>query len=164
MSQSETMQVGIVLERRRIESRWQDHVWQPVSVIPGAAPADGFRLLQGGKGWAQYLAATLPIELHRTETDGYRHNLSQTRPMVYVILRKEEGAFEDAPRPFKATVCPYEAQGYSESGGDAVEPVPMPDVIAAWVQDYVARHHVDRPFVKRKRSGKGRAPGSESYG
>lgn len=155
MRHSETMEVGVVMERRRIENRWIDHVWHAVSVIPGAAPADGFRLLQGGKGWAQYHAATLPLALHRTETEGYRHNLSQAQPAVYVVLRRDAaGSFEDAPRPFLVTVCPREAQDYSESGEETVENVPMPEPVAAWVQDYIARHHVDRPFVKRKRREK----------
>ncbi|MGH6902881.1 MAG: DUF3305 domain-containing protein [Geminicoccaceae bacterium] len=43
-----------------------------------------------------------------------------------------------------------EAEGYLE-GDDVVEAVAMPDALIAWVQAFVDRHHVDQPFVKRKR-------------
>jgi hypothetical protein len=44
-----------------------------------------------------------------------------------------------------------EAQIYLDNGEDQVDAVTMPEVIAAWVKDYVDRHHVDQPFHKRKR-------------
>ena len=40
MSALESMRVGIVVERREIESRWADFTWEPVAVIPGAAPLE----------------------------------------------------------------------------------------------------------------------------
>lgn len=151
MKNSESMPLGIVLERRRIDHPWQEHAWRPVAVIPGAPRIDSCRLLRGGQGWAQYHAATLAVELFPKETEGYRVNLSQRQPVVYVVLHREGGPIEDAPRPFHATVSAEEARDYSETGEEIVEPVPMPDAVAAWVKDYVARYHVDRPFEKRKR-------------
>ena len=35
---------------------------------------------------------------------------------------------------------------------DTVEAVPMPEEIQNWVSGYVARHHVDEKFYKRKRT------------
>ncbi len=40
MSALESMRVGIVVERREIESCWADFTWEPVAVIPGAAPLE----------------------------------------------------------------------------------------------------------------------------
>ena len=40
MSALESMRVGIVVERREIVSRWADFTWEPVAVIPGAAPLE----------------------------------------------------------------------------------------------------------------------------
>ena len=47
-------------------------------------------------------------------------------------------------------------------GDDLVEAVPMPDGLIAWVQAFIDRHHVDQPFVKRKR--KRRSAGTEGPG
>ncbi len=51
---------------------------------------------------------------------------------------------------FLVTVCPYEMQDYANTGEKIVEGVPMPDDLKAWVWDFVERHHVDEPFVKRR--------------
>ncbi|HEX6101863.1 MAG TPA: DUF3305 domain-containing protein [Alphaproteobacteria bacterium] len=149
MRDTQTMRVGVVLERRHIGNPWQEHAWRPVAVIPGAPEVERPRLLMREGPIELYHAATLPIELHRSETEGYRYNLSQEQPRVYVVLRTPEG--ESEPKPFLATVCPYEAQDYSDSGSDIVDGVPAPDPVLAWVADYVERHHVDVPFKKRER-------------
>ena len=39
----------------------------------------------------------------------------------------------------------------TEAGNDLVESVPMPDAIREQVAAFVAEHHVEREFVKRKR-------------
>jgi len=153
MSALETLPVGIVVERREIDNRWEDYAWSPVAVIPGAPPMDDgseWRLLREGEGWRHYMIGTLEIELFRRETNGYKVNLSNTPPHVYVVLSRGEEAEEAEIVPFMVTVCPYEAESYTEGGEDIVEGVPMPDEIAAWVQAFIDAHHVEEPFKKRK--------------
>ena len=151
-ARTEIMNVGVVLERRALADPWRDHVWHAVEVVPGA-PADiSWREIGHDEGSVRYLAATLPIEMHRKDTEGYRTNITSDDPRVFVVLRQAP----DSPlgremRPFLATVCPFEAGCYSQSGEETVDTVPMPDEIRAWVEDFVARHHVVEPFVKRQR-------------
>jgi Protein of unknown function (DUF3305) len=152
------MRVGIVLERRRIANPWQEHAWRAVAVVPGAAGIAAPRLLGEGEGWAQYHAATLDIELFPRDTEGYRCNLSQAPPVVYALWRSESEDPEGWPAVFHVTVCPYEAQDYLDGADVMVEGVRMPDAIAHWVAGYVARHHVDEPFRKRRRTPQ---PGGE---
>ena len=147
MERSIYMPLGVVVERRELDNRWERWAWQPVAVIPGAAPVDQWRELVRGERFVRWHAATLPLELHRTETEGYRANLSGRVPAIYVGLRKQSGG-EHEYAPVLVTASPYEAACYSE---DLVEPVPMPDGLIAWVQGFVDRHHVDEPFEKRKR-------------
>lgn len=149
MAADAVMPVSVVVERRAANSQWIDHVWRPIGVLPIAANDHG-KLLAEGEGWAQFHGGTLDIELFRGETEGYLNNLSQVPPMVYVVLRKNEEAEGLEFEPFLATVCPYEAMGYSEGNDDVVEGVPMPPEILVWLQDFVTQHHVDTPFIKRK--------------
>ena len=65
-------------------------------------------------------------------------------------------------RLFLVTASPWEAHAHQEFGDDLVEAVPMPEPVVAWVQDFVDRHHVDRPFYKRRRKGADKAPGEGS--
>jgi len=149
MSANATMSLGVVIERRAANSPWQDHVWRPVCVLPHAAP-ERSKPLAEGDGWTQYMAGTLQLELFRGETEGYLSNLSQDPPLVYVILRRSEGAEPLEYAPFLVTVCPYEAMGYEQGDDDVVEGVPMPPEIMTWVREFVTQHHVDVPFQKRK--------------
>lgn len=155
MQAVESMSVGVVLERRDIDNPWQDHVWSAVAVLPGAAQVDAWRDLGHGEGWARFHAATLPLELHRSDTEAYRVNLADDPPRIYVLLRDGE-AQDNVPDshevvPFLVTVSAFEAQDYMDSGEDVVEGVPMPAPVIAWVQAFIDEHHVDEPFRKRKR-------------
>jgi Protein of unknown function (DUF3305) len=152
MERSVQMPLGVVIERRQTTSPWQDWAWRPVAVLPGAPPvgAEWRELLRGGS-WTHFHAANLPLTLHRTETDAYLLNLAQQPPRVYVVLRP---ATEPGPTPFQPlliTASPVEAESYQSSGDEIVEGVPMPEPVIAWLEAFVARHHVERPFVKRKR-------------
>jgi hypothetical protein len=151
-----SMPLGVVVERRELDNRWQRFAWRPVAVIPGAPPVGPWRELVRGERFVRWHAATLPLELHRTETEAYRANLSGRVPAIYVGLR-EQSAGPHEYVPFLVTASPYEAAAYGEA---MVEPVPMPDGLLAWVQDFVRRHHVDQPFEKRKRD-KPRPGGSD---
>lgn len=149
---TERLPVGVVMERRAIDNPWTDHVWHAVAVMPGAPPVEGdWRLMVEGDGWAQYHAATLDLEIHSSETDGYRTNLNAAQPMVYVVLRPSLDPGGPELEVFHVTACPYEASQYSGTGDDVMEGVPMPDAIAAWLDDFVRRYHVERQFVKRQR-------------
>jgi hypothetical protein len=143
------MPITVVVERRASNHAWQDQVWRPLGVLPRIAGAPG-QVLASGDDWAQFYGGDLDIELFRGETDGYRTNLSQATPVVYVVLRRNAEAETLEFEPFLVTVCPYEAMGYSEGNDDIVEGVPMPPEVMDWLREFVALHHVDRPFVKRK--------------
>ena len=148
---AETMKIGVVIERRESDNQWIDHTWQVVSLIPGAAEVDQTNEIGRGQGWVQFHAATLPLELFRKETEGYKYNLSLDQPSVFVVLRDDDDDGSNEIIPFMATVCPYEAQDYMDSSEEMVQSVPMPDTVASWLAEFVETNHVYEPFKKRKR-------------
>lgn len=143
--------VGIVAEKRRIDHPWQEFRWLPVAVVPGVAVCDGWTKTDHGDGFEHYLIGTLPIEIFRKETEAYKVNLSSERPSVYVVLRAAEDEDDPEIRAVFATVSPYEAQDFLDTGEDIVEPVPLPEGMIAWLQSFIDQHHVDEQFKKRKR-------------
>lgn len=148
------MRLGVVLERRRIDHPWQRERWQAVAVIPWAPDTDEARLLLHDEvaGVARWHVATLPLEIHRTDTEAYKYNLSGRQPQVYVVLRpgKRPGFLW---WPALLTVSPYEAEAYAGGHEDQVDAVPMPEPVIAWLKAFIDRHHIDRPFYKRRRKG-----------
>jgi len=149
----QSVDVGIVIERRMVDSPWQDYEWAPVAVIVGAPPMDAgdeWTELRRGDDWVHFHAATLPLELFAGETEGYRKNISEEQPSVYIVLNPGEEADDPEVIPFLATACPYEAESYTEDTEQIVEGVPMPPEVVAWVLDYIETYHVEEKFVKRK--------------
>jgi hypothetical protein len=144
-----TIPVGIVVERSKAASRWADHLWHPVAVLAGQPNTPPWTRLTDDGEHATFYAGSAEIELHRTETSNYRDNLAGGAPVLWVVLR-ETGA--DPPYGlFLVTADPAEGEAMTEAGNDIVEPVPMPDAIREVIAAFVAEHHVERVFVKRKR-------------
>jgi hypothetical protein len=153
MPYSVSMPVGVVVAREEVDSPWQDHAWRVVAILPGAAPVEGWKELRRGEGWTQYHAATVPLELFRKETEAYKYNLEGREPVLYIVLSEDDERDEDE-FPYAVhlvTASPYEAQDYLDSGEEVVEPIPMPEPIAAWVSAFIEEHHVEQKFKKRKR-------------
>ena len=153
MAKEVSMPVGIVVERCAVDNPWIDHRWRPVAVLPGLSEVTEWRELRREDRCTHYLCASLPVTLHRKETEAYCDNLASERPSVYVVLdpadEEDEGPWE--VRASLATVSPYDAQDQLDSGESIVEAVPMPDELLGWVEDFVAEHHENQPFKKRKR-------------
>lgn len=144
-----TMPVGIVMRRSRGVTRWARWAWRVTSVFPGAGDADWRELTRHGEA-VDFHAATLPLALHRGETEAYQHNLQSRLPAAYVILRP--GLNGHPPQPALVTASPYEAQDYADSGEEIVERVAL-GALMQTVAAFVEAHHEDDAFVKRRRKG-----------
>jgi len=141
--------VGIVAERRKAASQWIDFVWRPLAVLPGLPEAAPWTVLSTEGDITVFYLGTTQIELHRSETANYRDNLASGAPAVWIALRPVDG---DQPYTIAAaTVDPAEGEAFTEAGNDLIEAVPMPPAIRDIVADFVAEHHVEREFFKRKR-------------
>jgi Protein of unknown function (DUF3305) len=141
--------VGVVVERRKAESAWLDFVWQPVNVLAGEPSAAPWTLLSSQDENALFYAGNAMVELHRTETGSYRDNLNSGNPCLWVVMRATGG--QPPYAVLVVTADPMEGEGLTAAGDDIVEAVPMPETIRQVVEAFVTEHHVEHPFLKRKR-------------
>ncbi len=146
-----SMPLGVVVRRTPGVTRWAEHIWSAVAVLPGAGEANWKELRSEGDS-VEFHAATLPLELFRTDTEAYLHGLSAKVPCIYVVMR--EGVGKEPLDVALVTASPYEAQDYADTGEELVEKVPMTEGLAAWIRDYVNAHHADEVFIKRRRDKK----------
>ena len=151
---SEKRPLGVIIERRDSDNQWIDYTWKAVEVVDGGFSEAGWRDLDEGDAWKRFIVTGFDVTLYSGETEGYKVNLTQPSPVVYVVLRPGEELEDHDVEPFALTVCPYEAMGYAESGDEQVDGVTMPPELAAWVSSFVERYHVEQPFKKRKRGAK----------
>jgi Protein of unknown function (DUF3305) len=142
--------VGVVVARRKAASQWIDFTWTPDAVLHGVPEAAPWTVLrQEGEETTMFYAGAAEIELYRTETTYYRDNLATGAPLLWVVMEPAEGW--PPHRLVTVTADPAEGEGFSESAANLVETVPMPGTIAEIVAAFVAEHHVERQFFKRKR-------------
>jgi len=152
MQTSEAITVGIVAERRALASPWADHDWRPVAVLESTPDLDPGSLIAEEPGRARFYLGPLELRLHRKETDSYRHNLASGSPRLYIALRQGAGPAGLPILAFQVSAAPDEGQAWAEVGDDVVDGVPMPEVVARWVADFVQRFHVEEPKYKRQRT------------
>jgi hypothetical protein len=144
-----TISIGVVVERRKAQSQWIDFTWKPVAVLVGHPDAAPWTMLSQDGDRTTFYAGPAEIALYRTETGNYRDNLASAAPMLWVALRST--GVEPPFDIFAVTADPSEGEALTEAGSDLIDVVPMPQDVQATIGAFVAEHHVEREFYKRKR-------------
>jgi hypothetical protein len=146
-----TIPLGVVVRRTPGVTRWAKWSWRAVAVLPGAPDADWHEMRREGDS-VEYHAATVPLDLWRTDTEAYQTGLNVDDPSIYVIMRRcDDPDVAHEFEVFRVTASPYEAQDYTDSGEEIVERVPTPPALIAMIRDFIAEHHREEAFVKRRR-------------
>lgn len=145
------IELGVTVARERIGQPWQEFVWRPVSV----------QMEPLGRGWLRlratdriehFYAGAAVLELHRKETAGYRVNLTNGEPAIYVVLREASAGEPSSQLAIHLlTASPFDVEAYGHTGDDIIGRVPMPGELVELVAAFVAAHHVEDGFIKRQR-------------
>ncbi len=147
-----TIALGIVVEKKKSNHPWADWTWTPVSAFLNGDPQIQWVELMRSEDRIQYHAGTLLLTLHRKDTEALRANLMLPSPELYVALQEHEDLSSEFPYfPHAVTASAYDAQDMTDAGDDIVEKIAMPEPVAALIQAFVERHHVEEEFIKRKR-------------
>lgn len=145
----EATEIGVIVERRALKSPWADHAWVPVAALAGAPTAVPWTVLHETPETTRYYAGAFRLEFFASETGMYRDNLHSGQPSLWVSLRPSSTPPGIALH--FVTADPAEAEALTEPGTDIIDAVPMPAEIQKRLAAFVEAHHVERPFVKRKR-------------
>lgn len=140
--------VGVIVERRRARSPWVEYIWRPAAALPGLPDTPPWTPLEGDDEVMRFYAGGAEVGLYRSDTPHYRDNLASGNPSLWVVLRPTEA---DPPYAiFTVTANPSEGEALTESGNDLVEQVAMPEPVREVIEAFVAEHHVEQAFYKRK--------------
>ena len=141
--------VGVVVARHKAASQWIDYTWAPVAVLHGVPETELWTVLRHEGEATLFYAGSADVELYRSETTYYRDNLASGAPGLWVVMTGTGG---DPPYQLvTVTADPAEGEGFTEGAANLVEQIPMPESIQEIVAAFVAEHHVERQFFKRKR-------------
>lgn len=141
--------LAVLAERRPGVTKWAEQVWRAAELLEHAPPVPPWTLLRQEDGRAIFFAGVADVALHPTDTANYKHNLEAAQPLAWVLLRPVEAAPGLALHTI--TIDPGEAHIHADVGQDLLEALPMPPGLRAIAEDFVARHHRERGFYKRRR-------------
>lgn len=145
----ETLEIGVIVDRRAVDNPWVDHAWIPVAVLAGAPATAPWTVLEQTAEVTRFFAGTFMLEFFGTQTGMYRDNLVSGRPSLWVSLRPADTPLGVALQ--LVTADPSEGEAVTQPGTDIVEAVAMPIEIQKRLAAFVEGHHVERPFIKRTR-------------
>jgi Protein of unknown function (DUF3305) len=143
MTQKPTLRLSVILAREAVDSRWEDHRWHLLGVVPdvGGAP----RVIVETREALQRIFPGFEVTLHRDEAEGYYLNVSSEAPSVFVSIRHDEGG--EHPYPFQATLSYNEAARWMDGGEKVDRAVAWPD-LARWMGEWVEANY--RPEPKKR--------------
>jgi len=145
MPEHPTRKVAVILERQRVESRWESHRWSLVGVVPDEG-GEARVLVDDGR-LLRRLHPGHSVTLFPDEAEGYYLNVSSGEPSVFVALRQDEGTGDI--HPFQATLSYNEAARWMD-GSEKVERVAAWPELAAWMAAWVAENYRPEPKQRRK--------------
>ncbi|MGP1396575.1 MAG: DUF3305 domain-containing protein [Inquilinaceae bacterium] len=140
----ETLRVGVVAGSHPPLNPWAERMLRPVALmadLPTLAPGT---LMSDADGVRTVYLGDHGLTLHSGETGHYRDNLAAARPAVWVSLADD--------RVQMVTVDPYEGESLASDPARVVEAVAMPPAIVDRLTAFVAAHHVEEVFHKRRRT------------
>jgi hypothetical protein len=141
--------VGVVAARRRATNPWASAPFlvNAHAVLSEPPPQEPGAALGSAGGADLFYLGPAELVLWRGETAHYRDNLATGAPKIWVALAPEgEGV-----SVLLATANPYVGEALADWPGVSLEAVPAPPDLAADLMTFVEQHHVEQPFVKRKR-------------
>lgn len=137
-----------MIGRRRTRSEWAPFVWRPVAVLVAAPPLEPGAFIAHAEDEDLFFAGGVTVSLHSSETAHYRDNLHSGRPSLWVAMSIDA----NFPAVRTVTADPYEGEALAEIFGEGLDAVPMPATLQERLSSFVAQHHVERTFHKRKRT------------
>jgi hypothetical protein len=132
-----SISVGVLVERSKSASQWSDFLWRAVGVLIGVPDTPAWTRLSDDGARATFYAGAADVELHRGV------------PSLWVALGPT-----DADPPYKlliVTADPAEGEAMTGAGNNLVEAIPMPLTVQEAIAQFIAEHHVETQFSKRKR-------------
>ncbi len=135
--------VAVIMQRRPMDNRWQSEVWEVLGVLADYDAPGEARVIVEQAGATQWLYPGFEMVLHRSESEGYYHNVSTQEPRVFVMWRMQQ----ERAVPQFVTVSYDEASRWMD-GGEQVDSVAMPAAVFAWVGEFVEKNY--RPEPKKR--------------
>ena len=137
--------LAIIMERVRLENRWQTERWETKGVVRDVLPPGAReQVIVRDERCTQLLFPGFTLKLHPDEAEGYYYNVSSPQPKLFVMWRLHE----DIARPERVTASYHEGARWMDAE-ETVDGVALPDDLIPWIAEFAAVHY--RPEAPKKK-------------
>ena len=143
-----TLRISVLAIRRPPVTRWGTGELRASAVLPQEPQTAPHTCLGTEGGVETWYLGGRDLILYSGDTGHHRDNLASGRPAIWVTLKGQDPARAEI---MNVTADPYEGEGFASDPDLSVEAVPMPEQLRTEIAEFIARHHVEIPFKKRKR-------------
>jgi hypothetical protein len=145
---TEALRVGVVMQRRRLDNRWQSHQWRPLEIVADVGLPPGLHCLRDDDADSRWLHTGFDVALYSDEGEGYHLNIDAAVPCWFIMWRMDERDGAEFALPKSVTLSYNEAARLMD-GGEQVDTLPLSQDMIDRVAAFAAEHY--RPEAKRKR-------------
>jgi hypothetical protein len=146
MVRRHTIAIDVLLVRQRLDQPWRTHRWHPIGIeMVGALGGADTRHPEPVAARSAVPPTTIrcrsSLALVASELAGYRINIENGEPIVYVVLRETPDNTGPGVAVDRLSASPFAVTqiGAGTMDGLFCERVAMPERITALVRDFVSR-------------------------
>ena len=144
--------VAVIMQRTPLANRWVDERWEAIEVEVAEESSEPAQRIDDTPSGTKWRCFGHFVELHPVEIEGYYLNVTAPEPKIFVLWRMAEGDdAEPRARPLIVTLSYAEAARFLDAG-EHVDAVPVPPVLLAALQAFVAANYRPEPRKKAKRN------------
>jgi hypothetical protein len=145
------IEVGVVMQRLPLNSRWQSHQWRPFEIVTGdVLQAGGARCLLASEEDTRWVFGNFEIRLFADEAEGYFLNINADHPCWFIMWRIEQIDGVDVAVPKSVTLSYNEAARLMD-GGEQVDILPLPLELIERIAAFTSDNYHPEPKRKRKK-------------
>lgn len=143
--------VGLVMQRRPINNRWQPFQWRPIELISGPlASRGGTQCIRNEESDTRWLFTGFEVKLLTAESEGYFLNISSPSPCWFVMWRLEEIDNQEVACPKHLTLSYNEASRLMD-GGERVDTLPASPEVVEMLVRFTGKHYQPEQKTRRRK-------------
>jgi hypothetical protein len=149
MSRIRKVRVGVALAAESEAPPWPGVRWHAVSLVYPVQPcANSGTISNGTKGVPDRAYTVEDLELRPEDAVGYRVNLANGVPSLYVVLEDGPLASRSCAPPTLRLISasPFRVRALAETGTASIESLAMPPLLVKLIEQFADEHqNIDTP-------------------
>lgn len=148
--ETEAIPVAVVMQRRRINNRWQPFAWLPQAVVHDAENDAAPRCINDDPDNWQWQFAGFEVRLHSDEAEGYFLNATSPTPCWFIMWRVEPAGDTELAVPKTVTLSYNEAARMMDAG-EQVDTLPLEPQFVEHLRAFAAEYYRPEPRKKQRK-------------